>query len=54
MNQLTKQQSKKQTKKSIIGKLSKRLLELEFEHHNQIRTKFLKWIAKNILQNCKL
>ena len=54
INQLTKQQTKKQTKKSIIDNLSKRLLELEFEHHNQIRTKFLKWIVKSILPNCKL
>ena len=49
INRLTKQQ----TKKSIIDNLSKRLLELEFEHHNQIRTKFLKWIVKNILPNHK-
>ena len=54
INQLTKQQSKKQTKKSIIDNLPKRLLELEFQHHNQMRTKFLKWIAKNILLNYKL
>ena len=54
INQLTKQQSKKQTKKSIIDNLSIRLLELEFQHHNQMRTKFLKWIARNILLNYKL
>ena len=28
-------------------------LELEFKHHNQIKTKFLKWIVKNILPNYK-
>ena len=38
INQLTKQQ----TIKSIIDNLLKRLLELEFEYHNQIRTKVLK------------
>ena len=50
INQLSKQQ----TKKSIIDNLSIRLLDLEFEHHNQIRTKFLKCTAKNILLNYKL
>ena len=54
INQLTKQQTKKETKKSIIDNLSKKLLELEFKHHNQIKTKFLKWIVKNILSNYKL
>ena len=54
IKKLTKQQSKKQTKESIIDNLSKRLLELEFKHHNQIKTKFLKWIVKNILPNYKL
>ena len=53
INQLTKQQTKKQTKESIIDNLSKRLLELEFKHDNQILTKFLKWIVKNILPNYK-
>ena len=54
INQLTKQHTKKQTKESIIDHLSKRLLELEFKHHNQIKTKFLIWIVKNILPNYKL
>ena len=54
IKKLTKQQSTKQTKESIIDNLSKRLLELEFKHHNQIKTKFLKWIVKNILPNYKL
>ena len=54
IKKLTKQQTKKQTKESIIDNLSKRLLELEFKHHNQIKTKFLKWIVKNILPNYKL
>ena len=51
---LTKQQTKNQTKESIIYNLSKRLLELGFKHHKQIITKFLKWIVKNILPNYKL
>ena len=54
IKKLTKQQTKKQTKESIIGNLSKRLLELEFKYHNQIITKFLKWIVKNVLPNYKL
>ena len=51
INQLNKQQTKKQTKKSIIDNLSKRLLELEFKQHNQIKIQCLKWIVKNILLN---
>ena len=54
INQLTKQQTKKQTKKLIIDNLSKRLLELEFKHDSQIKTRCLKWIIKNILPNYKL
>ena len=53
IKKLTKQQTKKQTKEPIIDHLSKRLLELEFKHHNQMITKFLKWIVKNILPNYK-
>ena len=44
---------KKSTKKSLINDLSKRLLELEFDKHNSIRSKCLKWIAKKILLNYK-
>ena len=54
IKKLTKQQTKKQTKESIIDNLSKRLLELEFKQHNEILTKFLKWIVKNILPNYEL
>ena len=53
INKLTKQQTKQKTKESLIDNLSKRLLELEFKHHNRIKTKFLKWIVKNILPNYK-
>ena len=44
---------KKQTKKSLIDDLSKRLLELDFKQHNAIRSKCLKWVVKNILPNYK-
>ena len=53
INQSTKQRTISKTKQSIIDNLSKRLLELEFKHHNQIITNFLKWIVKNILPNYK-
>ena len=49
----TKKQTKRQTKKSLIVNLSKRLLELEFKQHNAIKPKCLKWIIKNILPNYK-
>ena len=53
INQLTKQQTEQKTKKSLIDNLSKGLLELEFKQNNQIKTKCLKWIVKNILPNYK-
>ena len=53
INQLTKQQTEQKTKKSLIDNLSKGLLELEFKQNNQIKTKCLKWIAKNILPKYK-
>ena len=48
----TKKQ-KLSTKKSLIDDLSKKLSELEFKQHNLIKSKCLKWIAKNILENYK-
>ena len=53
INQSTIQQTKQKTKKSLIDNLSKGLLELEFKQNNQIKTKCLKWIVKNILPNYK-
>ena len=53
INRLTEQQTKQKTKESLIDNLSKRFLELEFKQHNQIKTKCLKWIVKNILPNYK-
>ena len=44
---------KKSTKKSLIDNLSKRLLEVEFQQHNRIKSKCLIWIVKNILPNYK-
>ena len=41
--------TEKSAKPSFIEKVSKRLLELEFEKHNSIKTKSLKWIVKKIL-----
>ena len=49
----TKNQTKVSTKNSQIDRLSKRLLELEFKQHNAIKSKCLKWVAKNILPNYK-
>ena len=56
MNRLINQIYKhiiKSTKKSLIDDLSKRLLELGFKSNNSIKSKFLKWIVKNILPNYK-
>ena len=39
---------KKSSKKSLIGKISKRLLELEFKSNQSVKSKCLKWVAKKI------
>ena len=44
---------KKQTKKSLIDDLSKRLLELEFKSNYSIKSICLKWVVKNVLLNYK-
>ena len=54
INQSATQQTEQKTKKSLIDNLSKELLELEFKHHDQLLTKCLKWIFKNILPNYQL
>ena len=47
--------TEKSAKPSFIEKVSKRLLELEFEKHNSIKTKSLKWIVnKNTTINIKM
>ena len=45
---------KKETKKSLIDDLSKRLLGLEFKSNHSINSKCLKWIAKKILSDYKV
>ena len=44
---------KNSSKKSLIDKISKRLLELEFKSNHSIKSKCLKWVVKNILPNYK-
>ena len=44
---------KKQTKKSLIDDLSKRLLELEFKSNHSMKSKCSKWVVKNFLPNYK-
>ena len=48
-----KEAIKKQTKKSLIDDLSKRLLELEFKSNYSIKSKCLKQVVKNVLPNYK-
>ena len=43
----------KSTKKSRIDDISKRLLKVEFKSNHSIKSKYLKWIVKNVLPNCK-
>ena len=40
---------KKSSKNSLIDKISKRLLELEFKTNHSIKSKCLKWVVKKIL-----
>ena len=44
---------KKSSKKSLIGKISKRLLELEFKSNHSIKSKCLKWVVKKYSPHCK-
>ena len=37
---------KEQTKKSLMGKIARRLLELDFESNNSIKTRCLRYIVK--------
>ena len=43
----------KSTKKSLIDDLTKRLLGLEFQSHYSIKSKYLKFIVKDILADYK-
>ena len=49
----TEKQTKLSTKKPLIDDLPKRLLELEFRSNHSMKSRCLKWIAKNILQTSK-
>ena len=53
INQLTIQQTEQQTKESVINNLSNELLQLEFKQNNSIKSKCVRWIAKNILPGYK-
>ena len=44
---------KKSSKKCLIGKISKRLLELEFKSNHSIKSKCLKWVVKKYFPHCK-
>ena len=44
---------KKSPKKSLKDKISKRLLELEFESNHSIKSKCLKWVVKKYSPHCK-
>ena len=44
---------KKSSEKSLIGDLSKRLLELEFKPYHSIKSKCSEWIAKKLLPDYK-
>ena len=39
----------KSSKESLIDKISKRMLELEFVHNHSIKSRCLKWIVRKIL-----
>ena len=49
LNNHISESNKKSTKKSLIDDLSKRLLELEFEENQSIKSKCLKFIVKKVL-----
>ena len=40
---------KRSSRESLIDKISKRMLELEFVHNHSIKSKCLKWIVRKIL-----
>ena len=49
LNNHISESNKKSTKKSLIDDISKRLLELEFEENQSIKSKCLKFIVKKVL-----
>ena len=53
INQVTIQQTKQQTKESVIDNLSSELLKLEFKKNYSKKSKCVRWIVKNILPGHK-
>ena len=53
INQVTIQQTKQQTKESVIDNLSNELLKLEFKKNYSKKSKCVRWIVKNILPGHK-
>ena len=53
INQVTIQQTKQQTKESVIDNLSNELLKLNFKKSNSVKSKCVRWIVKNILSGHK-
>ena len=49
VNNHISESNKKSTKESLIDKISRRLLELEFKSDHSIKSKYLKFFVKKIL-----
>ena len=57
INESNKKLTEESAKTSLIDKISKRLLELEFKKNNSIKSKVLKYVVKKYCQHyktCKL
>ena len=53
IGELTKKFTQEATKKSLTEKISRRLLELEFEESHSIKSKCLKFIVQKYYHHCK-
>ena len=53
IGELTKKFTQEATKKSLTDKISRRLLELEFEESHSIKSKCLKFIVQKYYHHCK-
>ena len=53
INRVTKEQTEEKTKESVIDNLSNELLKLEFKKNDSIKSKYVRWIVKNILPGYK-
>ena len=51
--ELKKENKELKQKESLIGDLSKRLLELELKPHHSMKSKCLKWVIKKVLPHYK-